>query len=228
MAAVPVRRSPTTWLLRFLLAFGVALLFACLPLTQATLHASKLQTPAPGISTASNPRPSLVLPPLPIRSPLGSSALHRTAAVASGASSSPVGLRIADETSAYGEDDGEAAQDEPATPETPTSQCLHGGALGSSASDVSFDLVILVLSSRQKQFSPARRREAVRRSWVRDVAGSLGDPKASAAELCAVRHYFVVGGGRGRPHVWHDDVLVLPVADGYTQILHKVMTPDDP
>ena len=114
-----------------------------------------------------------------------------------------------------------------------TSQCLT--STGASASDsiasaVSFDLVVLVLSSEQKQLQPSRRREAVRRSWVRDLTSSpLGAPGAGASALCSVAHYFVVGGGTHSAHVREGagaeagDVLVLPVADGYQQIVHKVI-----
>lgn len=106
------------------------------------------------------------------------------------------------------------------SPRPATSQCLHGSA----AAGLSHDLIILVLSSRQKQLNSTRRREVVRRSWVRDIAeGMLGEADASATELCSVRHYFVVGDGRGAAHLWSDDVLVLPVEDGYQQIVHKVV-----
>lgn len=112
-----------------------------------------------------------------------------------------------------------------ALPRSATSECLRGSSGSSVTTDrVTYDLVVLVLSSRQKQLNPARRREAVRRSWVRDLATSeLGAAEAIASELCSMRHYFVVGGGKRAVHLWHDDVIVLPVADGYTEIVHKVI-----
>ena len=108
-----------------------------------------------------------------------------------------------------------------------TAQCLHGGELGGgSASMPSLDLLVLILSSQQQQLSPSRRRESVRRSWAFPMA-ILGAPNATAEEHCSMRHLFVVGGGTGAAHLGspsgESDVLVLPVADGYRQIAHKVL-----
>ena len=111
-------------------------------------------------------------------------------------------------------------------PAAASSQCLQpsGYAAGGRAVSLTWDLLVLILSSQQKQLTPARRREAVRRSWVRDVVSTeLGGAEAPAADRCSVRHYFVVGGGQRVPHLRGEDVLVLPVEDGYTEIVHKVI-----
>ena len=110
-----------------------------------------------------------------------------------------------------------------------TSQCLRStDAVASETNDdaardvISYDLVVLILSSRQKELNPLRRREAVRRSWAH-TSSELGVADASAAERCSLRHVFVVGGSKKPAHLWSHDVLVLPVADGYRQIVHKVI-----
>ena len=55
----------------------------------------------------------------------------------------------------------------------------------------------------------------------------LGAANASAEARCSMRHLFVVGGGSGAARLGHpsgeSDVLVLPVADGYRDISHKVL-----
>lgn len=91
----------------------------------------------------------------------------------------------------------------------------------------SFDLVALILSSRQRELTPARRRQAVRASWASHTA-HLGAADAATTELCSVKPLFVVGGGKARAHVRSDaagneDLLVLPVPDGYRQITQKVV-----
>ena len=121
----------------------------------------------------------------------------------------------------------------------PISQCLRGGgsieaslAPPSISSNVSLDLLVLILSSQQQRLGPSKRRQAVRRSWAfaaSEMDPSLGAPGASPSDLCSVRHLFVVGGGKSAARLGSSeqpserDVLVLPVPDGYRQITAKVL-----
>lgn len=90
----------------------------------------------------------------------------------------------------------------------------------SSAESRSVDLVVLILTSRNKELGPGKRRDAVRRAWAHESnLGTAGDADGTG---CAVRFLFVMGGGK-RAHVWQSDMLVLPVADGYRQITQKVL-----
>lgn len=122
-------------------------------------------------------------------------------------------------------------------PPTADSQCLQGGVRVGGDSNVvgdgggapplagtaAIDLLVLILSSQQKELYPARRRAAVRRSWAR-VTTELGTADARASERCSVRYIFVVGSGRQpEPRMLASDVLELPVEDGYRQITHKVL-----
>lgn len=102
---------------------------------------------------------------------------------------------------------------------TAQSECLPGGGAGGVPTH---DLLVLILSSRQRDLGPAKRREAVRESWA-TPSSELGAAGAPAAERCSVRYLFVVGGGKGKAHVWGEDVLVLPADDGYRQIAQKVL-----
>lgn len=115
-----------------------------------------------------------------------------------------------------------------------TSQCLHGGELPAGNEMVAaaaYDLLVLILSSQQKQLQPIRRREAVRNSWAWPTA-ELGAASSALSQRCSVRYVFVVGGsmdGRRRSRgaegarFLSDDVLMLPVEDGYRQIVQKVL-----
>jgi len=85
----------------------------------------------------------------------------------------------------------------------------------------SYDLVILILSSRRAELSPEKRRAAVRRTWLRGAA-ELGAP-GGAPSRCAVRHLFVIGGARRERLGGAGDLLMLPVDDGYRSLSHKVL-----
>lgn len=127
---------------------------------------------------------------------------------------------------------------------TPVSQCLlvtqsSGSNIvtgtAEEASSPSLDLLVLILSSQQEHLNPAARRQAVRHSWAfatanaSDSFGGEQPPDGPAAEPCSVRHLFVVGGGSAPAHLAgaqtapDGDVLILPVPDGYRQIVHKVI-----
>lgn len=98
----------------------------------------------------------------------------------------------------------------------------------------SYDLVILILSSRRPELSPGKKRMALRRAWLRSEVG-LGAPSSypslSASQRiwgdkgpprCAVRHYFVMGGARRERLGGAGDLLMLPVNDDYRAISEKV------
>ena len=61
---------------------------------------------------------------------------------------------------------------------------VHGSIGGLS---VTYDVLVLILSSRQRRLSPARRREAVRHSWAHD-SSELGAADSPLAERCSVRY----------------------------------------
>jgi hypothetical protein len=93
-----------------------------------------------------------------------------------------------------------------------------------SSDSPSLDLLVLILSSQQLHLNPAKRRAAVRRSWASAALSSdLGAAATGAGGGCSVRYIFVVGGGAGEARLVRRDVLSLPVADGYRQIVHKVL-----
>jgi len=105
----------------------------------------------------------------------------------------------------------------------PTTQCLHVPLI-SNSSRISYDLVIMILSSRRSELSPERRRAAVRQSWAK-ASGELGEEvreSKGGGKRCSVRYLFVLGGARMQ-RVGGDDLLLLPVEDGYRQISHKVI-----
>ena len=121
---------------------------------------------------------------------------------------------------------GESAVDVPRAPE---SECLNSPEQQSGRL-LSYDLVVLVLSSRRADMDAAERRTTVRRSWARVAADELGAPLAGAsrggsagsAGSCSVRTFFVLGGAK-QPRVGGDDLLLLPVGDRYRQISQKVI-----
>ena len=55
------------------------------------------------------------------------------------------------------------------------------------------------------------------------LSSDLGAAATGAGGGCSVRYIFVVGGGAGEARLVRRDVLSLPVADGYRQIVHKVL-----
>jgi hypothetical protein len=111
-----------------------------------------------------------------------------------------------------------------------TSECLQGGGSGSAGASlvggggVALDLLVLILSSQQKMLRPGRRRGAVRRSWAH-ASSELGMADAEPRSRCSVRYVFIIGGGRrSKLHMLSDDVISLPVADGYRNITEKVVS----
>ena len=114
--------------------------------------------------------------------------------------------------------------------ERPSSQCLRPRASSEDDDEgeedgawepLSYDVLALVLSSRQAELEPWRRRQAVRHAWAHPN-GSLGAPGAPPERRCSMRLLFVMGGAAA-PTLHAREQLLLPVEDGYRQIAQKVV-----